>query len=259
MGWLDGKVALITGGGSGLGAAIARRFVAEGARVSLFDISRERAEAVRAELGDAAVAFDGDVRRMSDNGRVVAATVESFGHLDVFVGNAGIYDNRMPLEGFDAEQLGPSFDELFGVNVKGYLFGAKAALPELRKTRGSIIFTASISSEHAGYGGVLYIAAKHAIAGMTKQLAFELAPEVRVNAVAPGYVPTNLRGLATLEQGASKRTTGGVAERMPLKFEPTSDDYTGLYVLLASDDNGGVMTGSVLMADGGMSIWGPGR
>ena len=97
------------------------------------------------------------------------------------------------------------------MNVKGYLLGALAAADALAKARGCILFTSSVSGARAGFGGALYVAAKHAVNGLTKQLALELAPDIRVNAVAPGYVPTGLRGLDSLGQAAS--TTG-----------PTPDD-----------------------------------
>lgn len=244
MGWLDGKIALVTGGGSGLGRAIAERFVAEGARVGVLEISAGRVADLRAHLGNAAVAVQGDARSFEDNARAVAETVSVFGQLDVFVGNAGIYDNRISLRDIPAEKLGDAFDELFGVDVKGYLAGAKACLPELEKTQGCIIFTASISGLFAGpYGGVLYIAAKHAVVGLTRQLAYELAPTIRVNAVAPGGIATNIQGLSALGQGGNDLSRG----------MRTPEDYAGIYVLLASDA-GKVMSGSVVLADGGSSL-----
>ncbi|HEV7685883.1 MAG TPA: SDR family oxidoreductase, partial [Acidimicrobiia bacterium] len=156
------------------------------------------------------------------------------------------------------DRLGDAFDELFAVNVKGYVLGARAALPALRRAGGgAIVFTASVSSTHTGFGGALYIAAKHAVAGLTRQLALELAPDIRVNAVAPGFSPTNLAGLS--DPGVTVQAAKPTADALPLRRIASADDYAGLYVLLAGDESAPVMTGSVLEADGGISLWGPGR
>ena len=164
MGLLNDRVAVITGGASGLGRAVARRFVAEGAKVAILDRNAGALAATAAELGAEAIALHGDVTDFADNEAIVAAAVARFGLVDVFVGNAGIYDDKATLADIPGERLGSAFDELFAVNVKGYLLGAKAALAQLREHRGSLIFTASISSFYPGFGGVLYITAKHAVA-----------------------------------------------------------------------------------------------
>jgi NAD(P)-dependent dehydrogenase (short-subunit alcohol dehydrogenase family) len=198
----------------------------------------------------------GDVRSPEDNERAVAEAVDAFGGLDTFVGNAGIYDNRVRLEDLPLPALDALFDELFAVDVKGYVLGARAAIPALRRSpQGSIIFTASVSSFHAGFGGTLYVAAKHAIAGLTRQLAYELAPGIRVNAVAAGFAPTNLSGPPDLEPAANRRLP--TADDLPLGAVASPDDYAGLYVLLASAETQRTMTGTLLLADGGLSIWGP--
>ena len=200
MGWLDEHVALVTGGGSGIGRAIVKRFIEEGARVGVLDRVAERATQLRTDFGDAVVAVTGDVTRSEDNARAVAETVKAFGRLDVFVGNAGVFDNFMPFADFPEERLSQAFDEMFAINVKGYLLGAKAALPELSKTEGAIIFTASVAGFNSGGGGAIYTASKHAVVGLIRQLAVELGPRVRVNGVAPGGTITDLRGLAVLGQ-----------------------------------------------------------
>ena len=130
MGWLDGQVALVTGGGSGIGRAVVARFIAEGARVGVLDRVPARAEELRAEFGHAVATVTGDVTRLADNKRAVAETVGAFGRLDIFVGNAGVFDSYLSLTEFPEENLAEAYDELFGVNVKGCIFGAKAALPE---------------------------------------------------------------------------------------------------------------------------------
>jgi NAD(P)-dependent dehydrogenase (short-subunit alcohol dehydrogenase family) len=250
-------VALVTGGGSGLGLAVTTRFLAEGARVVVLEVSPRRAEDLGKSMDGTLRVIVGDVRSPEDNERAVAEAVDAFGGLDTFVGNAGIYDNRVRLEDLALPALDAAFDELFAVDVKGYVLGARAAIPALRRSpQASIIFTASVSSLHPGFGGSLYVAAKHAIAGLTRQLAYELAPSIRVNAVAAGFAPTNLSGPSNIEQGADRpRPTN---DDLPLGAVASSDDYAGLYVLLASDESRRTMTGTVLLADGGLSIWGPG-
>ena len=116
----------------------------------------------------------------------------------MFVGNAGVFDVYAKLADLADEDLTRAYDELFGVNVRGCIFGAKAALPALRKTGGSMIFTASVAGLNSGGGGALYTASKHAVVGLIRELAVELGPDIRVNGVAPGGTMTDLRGLAAL-------------------------------------------------------------
>ena len=130
----------------------------------------------------------GDVTSAADNARAVDVALTRFGRLDSFVANAGMFDYGAGLVDTPVESLERAFDELFAVNVKGYLLGAKAAAPALIESRGSLLMTASMSSTHAGVGGVVYTASKHAVVGLVRQLAFELAPAVRVNGVAPGFM-----------------------------------------------------------------------
>ncbi|TFY97454.1 SDR family NAD(P)-dependent oxidoreductase [Ramlibacter rhizophilus] len=248
---LDGKVALVTGAAGGIGRAVAERFLAEGARVLAFD----RREATLAGKPEAWAAVTGDVRSPADNERAVAHALSRFGRLDVFVGNAGIYDNRRSFRGFSPAELDRAFDELFAVDVKGYLLGARAALDALTATRGCIVFTSSVSGTHAGFGGVLYIAAKHAVNGLTRQLALELAPHVRVNAVAPGFVPTGLSGIECLAQGQG--SGGPTPADMPLQAIAQPQDYAAAYVFLASDASARTATGTVLALDAGTAVRGP--
>lgn len=249
---LQGKTALITGAASGIGRAVAVRFLAEGANVVAFD--RVASDWSGQAVAGSCASVVGDVRSAADNRRAVDLAVGRFGRLDVFVGNAGLYDNRRPLRSFSAPELDAAFDELFGVNVKGYLLGALAAADALAKARGCILFTSSVSGAHAGFGGALYVAAKHAVNGLTKQLALELAPDIRVNAVAPGYVPTGLRGLESLGQEAS--TPGPTADQLPLHALPSAEDFAAAYVFLASDACARTATGSVLALDGGAAARG---
>jgi NAD(P)-dependent dehydrogenase (short-subunit alcohol dehydrogenase family) len=259
MGWLDDQVALVTGGGSGIGRSIVARFLAEGARVGVVEHRAERVAQLRQDFGTAVCAVQGDVTRLADNQRAVAETVRAFGHLDVFVGNAGVFDSFRRLEDFPEEQLSTAFDELFGVNVKSCLLGAKAALPELLKTEGCMVFTASVAGFNSGGGGALYTASKHAVVGLIRQLAAELAPQVRVNGVAPGGTRTDLRGLVALGQGEQSHFADpSIDERLrannPLHIALQPSDLASAYVLLASRANARGITGIIITADAGASL-----
>jgi len=260
MGWLEKKVALITGGASGLGRAIVERFIEEGANLAILDRARERSAALAKQFEDRVEAVVGDVTVLADNHRAVTQTIRRFGRLDCFVGNAGIWDFSMPLVDLPEERIANAFDELFGVNVKGYLLGAKAAYRELAKTRGSIIFTVSNAGFYPCGGGPLYTASKHAVVGLIRQLAYELAPKIRVNGVAPGAIPTDLRGPASLAMAGrsiAELPMKEMVERgLPLGKLPEPRDYTGSYVLLASGENSCTATGSVIICDGGIGIRG---
>lgn len=257
MKWLENEVAVVTGAGSGIGKAVVQRFIEEGARVVAFDLSEDRLKALKNELGGVAV-VQGDVRSLDDNRKAVAKAVSEFGKLSVFVGNAGIHDGRRKLTGLSDEELEKGYEEVLGVNLKGYLFGAKAVLPELMKTKGNMVFTLSTSSFYVG-GGPLYVASKHAALGMVRQLANELAPDIRVNGVAPSGTVTGLRVAPSL--AGKKEAADGVfgAPRSPrvgknlLELAIAPEDHAAAYVLLASSQSK-AMTGSVINTDAGRGV-----
>jgi len=259
MGWMDGQVALVTGGGSGLGRAVVERFIAEGARVGVLEVNPDKAKEVGATFGDAVLVTEGSATSWADNFRAVADTVAAFRRLDTFVGNAGLWDFGTCLEAVPAESLPSAFSQLFELNVLGYLLGAKACIEPLRDSNGSMIFTVSNAGYYPGGGGPLYTSSKHAVMGLVKQLAYELAPEIRVNGVAPGVMPTDLRGPAAL--GLADTPFGGmwvdtITRIGPLERPICAADYTGTYVLLASRDNSATTTGSVHNCDGGFGVRG---
>ncbi len=254
---LEGSVALVTGAGSGIGAGVVRRFVREGARVVAMDRNAERLDAEVEPLGDRVVAAAGDVTAPADCRRAVDLAVARFGQLDVLVPNAGVHDGNVALCDLTSEQLQRSFDEMFAVNVKGAMLVVHAALDELIRTRGSIIFTGSVSSLAPGFGGVLYVPSKHAVLGFARQLAFALAGRVRVNTVAPGYVRTGMTAPAVLQEGAARPDSDRVTRRLPTGHVPEPDDISGVYALLASKGDGLAITGSVFTVDSGQLLWGP--
>ena len=251
MGRLDNACVVVTGAGSGLGRAITDRFTAEGARVVAFDRSEEKLAKLAADLGDRVTTVLGDVTRYEDNLRACETAVEWQGKLDTFVGNAGLWDFGRSLADSDPDGLQSGFDELFAVNVKALLLGAKAALPALTASRGSIVFTLSNAAFYPCGGGPLYVASKHAGVGLVKQLAYELAPEVRVNAVAPGGMATDLRGPESMGLAATSIENAFpireyVKDTTALHLDVQPEDYVGSYVLLASRDESSTMTGTVI-------------
>jgi NAD(P)-dependent dehydrogenase (short-subunit alcohol dehydrogenase family) len=259
MGRLDGQVALVTGGGSGIGRAVVSRFIEEGARVGVMERVTDRAAALRSEFGAAVVAVPGDAGDLGDNKRAVDETVRAFGRLDVFVGNAGIFDVYARIADLPEAELTRAYDELFGVNVRGCIYGARAALPALRQTGGSMIFTASVAGLNSGGGGALYTASKHAVVGLIRELAVELGPEIRVNGVAPGGTMTDLRGLSALgNDDRSQFANPAIEERLragnPLRLALQPDDLAGTYVFLASRRDAKGITGTIVTVDGGAML-----
>lgn len=259
MGALEGNVTLITGGGSGLGRAIVDRFVREGAKVGVLERDKDKAAELESSFGTAVAVTTGDVSSAGDNAAAVAATLEAFGRLDTFIGNAGLWDFGTSLADISLDALSGAFDELFNVNVKGYLLGARASVEALRASGGSMIFTLSNAAFLAGGGGPLYVSSKHAVVGLVTQLAYELEDEVRVNGVAPGGMSTDLRGLPALGQeqsfGSMIESIGGddaFAAVIGKKFWPTPEDYVMGYVLLASNESRAT-NGAILQMHGMLS------
>ena len=264
MGLLDGKVALITGGGSGIGRSVVQCFIREGARIGVLERMPERISALQSDFGSSITAVMGDASRLQDNEAAVAQTVSTFGALDIFVGNAGVFDMFTLFRDIPKEKLSEAFDEQFSINVKGILLGAKASVEELERRGGCMVLTASVASLNSGGGGVLYTASKHAVLGMIRQLAVELAPRIRVNGVAPGGVVTNLRGLASLDQHrASHWEDPALEEKMrlisPQRKALGPGDLVGTYLFLACQELSGTITGEVVLNDTGVSLpwWGP--
>lgn len=264
MGWLEGKVAVITGAGSGIGRAVAERFVAEGARVGIVDRDPDRIAAVTAALKDVAVGAPADVTVFADLARAMDAVRERFGPIDVVVANAGIFDGYASLLQVPPDVWQQAFGQIFSVNVLGVLWSVRAALPDLQQRGGRVVVTVSSAGFYPHGGGVLYTASKHALVGVVRQLAAELAPAVRVNGVAPGGTMTGLTvwsGLAPYSARASmseSERAERIRSRNPLRLVMQPEDHAAAYVLLASDQSR-AMTGVVIESDGGIGIRGAGR
>lgn len=245
---------LVTGGCSGIGLAVARAHAALGDVVVVLD-----RHAPDTPLGAGIEVVAGDVTVAEDNERAVARVLALAGRLDHFVGNAGIHDGGLRLGEADAETVRRVLTRVLEVDVLGYALGAHAARPALLESGGCMTFTLSDASyEVQGNGaGLAYVAAKHAALGLVRHLAIDLAPVVRVNAVAPGGVITGLAAAgATDEQPvfADAETIHGLVERLnPLHVVMRPSELAELYLFLASPAARG-MTGEVLRPDGGLSV-----
>ena len=249
---LQGKVAIVTGAGSGIGRAVAIAFAKEGAKVVVNDRRTDgqgeaTVEAIHASGGQA-IYVSADVSREDDVKRLVASAVEAFGRLDVMVNNAGVMVAK-PLQELTEED----FDLVTSVNQKGTFFGTKHAIPAMiAGGGGSIINTSSIAADHAQHGGFVYGATKGAILSMTQTAAAELGEfGIRVNAVQPGVIKTGILAASNVKE--PKELTERILRETPLGHRKgVPEDCAPLYVFLASDESAFV-TGQKMAVDGGVS------
>jgi 3alpha(or 20beta)-hydroxysteroid dehydrogenase len=241
---LEGKVALITGGARGQGAAEGRLFASEGATVVLADIRDDMGEIVAKGLGGGAQYHHLDVTDPGAWGAVVADVVDSHGRIDVLVNNAGIFQ----LSELATTELA-DWNRIMSVNATGVFLGMKAVAPTMIAQRsGSIVNISSIAGLRGGPVSFAYSASKWAVRGMTKCAAHELAPfGVRVNSVHPGIIDTPM--LEHLEGGG---ISDAIRRRIPLGHEATAEDVARLVLFLASDESS-YSTGSEFVVDGGMT------
>lgn len=249
----EGRSVIVTGGGNGMGRDIARRFVDEGAQVLVADIDGGAASSYAEELGSQARAVQVDVSKPDQVGAMVDAAVDAFGRLDVLVNNVGVhhlFEDAMDLP--DAE-----FDRMLDVNTKSILYTAKAAVPHLRASgSGSICTVASIGAVVIRPGASLYAASKSASISMTKSLALELAPEVRVNCVLPTSTATGLlMNIPGADPEWVRARYARNAENLPMKRLGTGEDVAAAIAFLSSED-ASFITGVALPVDGGRSAGG---
>lgn len=253
MGRLEGKVAVITGGASGIGEASVRLFVEEGAEVVVADIQDERGRRLAAELGVEYV--HADVTREDDVEAAVSHAVDAYDRLDCMFNNAGIAGAVNPIESVTVE----AFDRTVAVLLRGVFLGVKHAAPVMRSQGGgSIINTASIAANRAGYGNHIYSAAKAGVVQLTRSVAMELGEDgVRVNCILPGFIPTPMIALARgVPPGEADDKLGVITESFreaqPIRRPGRPDDVAKAALWLASDDSSFV-NGHALVVDGGVS------
>jgi 2-hydroxycyclohexanecarboxyl-CoA dehydrogenase len=247
---LEQKVALVTGGASGIGAAAARRLAAEGAQVAIGDVDLEGAREVAGELDGFACTLD-----VSDTGSVragVAATTEALGEIDILINNAGT--DRFAFFVNTDESL---WDFVMAVNLRGVLAVTHAVLPEMQKRRtGAIVNVASEAGRAGSQGSAVYSAAKAGVIGFTKAIAREAARyRVRCNAVAPGPIETPLLNSAAEMLGEiGERLKQGMVNATAMKRTGEPEEVAAAIAFLASDD-ASYVTGQTLNVSGGLTMW----
>jgi len=253
MGKLEGRVAIVTGGASGIGAASVRLFVREGSKVVIADRDAEAGERLAGELGSAALFQPTDVTSEDDVKAAVDRAVAAFGRLDCMFSNAGVSGDLRPIEEVTVEE----YERLTSVNLKGAFLGMKHAAPVMKRQRsGSIITTSSIGSLMAENAPHLYCAVKAAVNHLTRCVANELGGSgVRVNSLCPGAILTPIfthgKGLSEAEAAeAMKRVEEGLSQYQPIPRAGLPDDIAKAALWLASDDSSFV-TGANLVVDGG--------
>lgn len=261
MSRLEGKSIYITGGASGIGRAVLEAFIAEGATATVLDRSAENLEDIKLQHGHAVQCINGDAAYYENHENAVRRALDEYGKLDVLVANAGVFDGFAKFAEVTPQAMMDALNILMNINVQGYFFAAKAAVGALQHSGGNMIFTVSGASFYPDGGGVWYTASKHAQVGLMRQLAFELAPDIRVNAVAPGGTLTQLRVIPPLEpfvkQVDNETKAQNVQKRNPLRMVMKAEDHVEPYILLASDQARAI-TGEVISSDGGLSVRGLG-
>jgi len=241
-----GKAVLVTGGGRGIGRAVAAAFAQEGAAVAVaYHQHRTEAEGVAQALrqaGRRALAIQADVSRAGQVADLVRRVQEEWERLDVLVNNAGIL-RRTPLEGITLQE----WQDVLDTNLTGAMLCAQAAAPLLRERGGSIVNVASIRGLVGGTSPA-YAASKGGLVALTKTLARTLAPHIRVNAVAPGFVDTDLNAHLTVEEREK------IAGRIPLGRFAEPEEVARAVLFLASP-RAAYITGQILVVDGGLTMW----
>ncbi|MBM3490773.1 MAG: SDR family oxidoreductase [Alphaproteobacteria bacterium] len=249
---LSNKVALITGGGSGIGRAAVRAFAREGARLAVADKNRQSAEAAAEEArqaGREAIAIGVDVANGGEVKRMVEETVVRFGRLDILVNNAGYGIAATVVETEEAD-----WDALMAVNLKGVYLGCKYAIPAMKRTGGGVIVnTASVTAQVGIRNRAAYVASKGGVAALTRAVALDhVADNIRCNAIAPGTIDTPYYAQIMRQAADPVTLRKGLEARQPVGRLGTAEEIADGILFLASDE-ARFMTGSILTVDGGMT------
>jgi NAD(P)-dependent dehydrogenase (short-subunit alcohol dehydrogenase family) len=245
-----GKQVLITGASRGIGIATAKEFLARGARVAINGRTKQSVSTAIAELGDGdrLVAAPGNIGTVDGCESAVRTAIKGLGSLDVLVNNAGVC-----IDSTIEESDETIWDETLNINLKGTFFCARAALPALRKNGGAIVNLASVAGLRGSVEGAVYSASKGGVVNLTRALAMELAPDIRVNCVCPGWVDTDMlrRDYVDLADDPVAAEREAI-EEAPLKRVATPEEIATAIVYLASRD-ARFITGVALPIDGGIS------
>ena len=252
MARLKGKVAVITGGAGGIGAAAGELFAAEGADVLLVDLNESALQEAVHNIGNNRVSyFVANVTDAGDNDGMIACAEERYGGVDVLLANAGIEGEVAPI----VDYAEASFDKVLSVNVKGVFLGLKSSIPALaRRGGGSIVITSSVAGVGGGPGMSAYVTSKHAVIGLMRSAARECAGQnIRVNTVNPSPVETRMmRSIEDMMPLESAQAKGAMKSRIPFQRYGEPEEIAKVMLFLASDDSSWV-TGSVYMVDGGQT------
>jgi NAD(P)-dependent dehydrogenase (short-subunit alcohol dehydrogenase family) len=244
-GKLEGKVAVVTGGNSGIGLATAKRFVGEGAYVFITGRRQEELDAAVKEIGKNITGVQGDVAKLADLDRLYDSVKAKTGRIDILFANAGIAE-LAPLGEITEEQ----FDRMFNINVKGLLFSVQKALP-LLPNGASIILNASIVASKGNPASSVYSATKAAVRSLARTWTMDLKErKIRVNAISPGPIKTPAYDRLANSGPAGKQMLESIVSRVPMARFGEPDEIARAAVFLASDDSS-FMTGSELFVDGG--------
>ena len=256
MGRLDGQSILLTGGGSGIGRAIALEYLRQGASVTVLERSAKNAESLRGEWDERLEVLVGDATDAADLRSAVSACARRTGQLDNLTCCVGVFDFYVSVRTLGVEELASAAEEIWRVNVLSTLSAVNLCYAALRRAHGSVTLTLSESAFYPKGGGVLYGSSKWALRGIVSHLSVDLAPEVRVNGVAPGGTSgTAFGGLRSLRQEQTAASVVGrddrIADGTLLQVVPQPSDHVGAYVYLADRETSRVVTGTVMGTDGG--------